>query len=93
MFEARWPKGTCEHTAFALLLCTGQRRSDVVRMAWDDVDNGSIRVVQGKTGAKPSRALQTLTETEFSPYPPPPPRPSPEQALTLPLEGGGPGWG
>ena len=51
-FEARWPEGTCGRTAFALLLCTGQRRSDVVRMAWDDVDVGSIRVVQGKTGAK-----------------------------------------
>jgi len=52
VFEARWSKGSCERTEFALLPCTGQRRSDVVRMAWDDVDVGSIRVVQGKTGAK-----------------------------------------
>ena len=57
MFEAHWPKGTCERTAFTLLFCTGQRRSDVVRMAWDDVDNGLIRVVQGKTGAKLSVPL------------------------------------
>ena len=57
IFEAHWPKGTCERTAFTLLLCTGQRRSDVVRMAWDDVDNGLIRVVQGKTGAKLSVPL------------------------------------
>ena len=56
-FEARWPKGTCERTAFALLLCTGQRRSDVVEMSWYDVDNGSIRVVQRKTGAKLSVPL------------------------------------
>ena len=51
-FEARWPIGTCERTAFALLLFTGQRRSDVVRMAWDDVTGDTIRVIQGKTGAK-----------------------------------------
>jgi integrase len=31
-FEARWPTGTRERLAFALLLYTGQRRSDVVRM-------------------------------------------------------------
>jgi integrase len=31
-FEARWQPGTRERLAFALLLYTGQRRSDVVRM-------------------------------------------------------------
>ena len=50
-FEARRPKGSCERTAFALQLCTGQRHSDAVRIAWDDVENGTIRVVQGKTSA------------------------------------------
>ena len=70
MFEARWPKGTCERTAFALLLCTGQRRSDVVRMAWDDVDNGSIRVVQGKTGAKLSIPLHPDLSAALSVWPP-----------------------
>jgi integrase len=52
IFEHRWPLGTLARTAFALLLYTGQRRSDVVRMAWPDVDDGIIGVVQGKTGAK-----------------------------------------
>ncbi len=51
-FEACWPVGGCERTAFALLLFTGQRRSDVVRMAWHDVTDDAIRVIQGKTGAK-----------------------------------------
>lgn len=51
-FEASWPVGTREHTAFALLLFTGQRAADVSRMSWDDVEGGAIRVVQGKTGAK-----------------------------------------
>ena len=51
-FEAYWPIGGCERTAFALLLFTGQRRSDVVRMAWDDVEDDAIRVTQLKTGTK-----------------------------------------
>jgi integrase len=36
--------------AFALLLYTGQRRGDVVRMRWTDVDGKFISVVQEKTG-------------------------------------------
>jgi integrase len=33
-FEAHWPSGSRERLAFALLLYTGQRRSDVVRLGW-----------------------------------------------------------
>jgi enterobacteria phage integrase len=51
-FESHWPVGTTARTAFALLLFTGQRRSDVVRMTRDDVQDNAIRVVQGKTGMK-----------------------------------------
>ncbi len=51
-FEQRWPIGTRERTAFALMLFTGQRRSDVHRMTWADLDASTIRVVQQKTGAK-----------------------------------------
>jgi integrase len=51
-FESRWPLGTRERLAFALLLYTGQRRSDVHRMTWADVTEASIRVVQQKTGTK-----------------------------------------
>ena len=51
-YEARWPIGTAARTAFALLLHTGQRRSDVVTMSWQDVVDGCMRVVQRKTGAK-----------------------------------------
>jgi integrase len=36
--------------AFALLLYTGQRRGDVVRMRWSDFDGKFISVVQEKTG-------------------------------------------
>ena len=51
-FENRWSIGTKQRLAFALLLYTGQRRSDVHRMTWADVNDGSIRVVQQKTGHK-----------------------------------------
>jgi enterobacteria phage integrase len=51
-FEARWPKGSRERTAFALYLYTGQRRSDVVRMAWTDLAGNAIKVVQMKTGVR-----------------------------------------
>src|SRR6185437_6351530 len=38
-FEARWPIGTRPRLALALLLYTGQRRSDVVRMGHQHVRN------------------------------------------------------
>ena len=38
--------------ALALLLHTGQRRSDVVRMGWHDVADGGIVVRQQKTGTR-----------------------------------------
>jgi integrase len=51
-FEARWPLGTRERTAYALALCTGQRRADVCRMTWADITDGRMKVVQAKTKTK-----------------------------------------
>jgi integrase len=51
-FEARWPEGTRQRLAFALLLYTGQRRSDVVRMGRQHIRNGAIDVRQQKTGTR-----------------------------------------
>jgi len=55
-----WSPGVCKRfldgaspelaTAFALLLYTGQRRGDVIRMRWSDFDGKFISVVQEKTG-------------------------------------------
>lgn len=58
-FEAQWPLGTVQRTAFALLLFTGQRVSDVARMAWVDVNpaGDAISVTQEKTGTKLRLAL------------------------------------
>jgi integrase len=49
-FEARWAPGTMERRAYALAIYTGQRLTDLVGMARAHRKNGSIRVVQSKTG-------------------------------------------
>jgi integrase len=49
-FEAHHPIGTKARLAFALLLYTGQRRGDVVRMGRQHIRNGAIAVTQQKTG-------------------------------------------
>lgn len=49
-FCARWPSGSVPRLALALLLFTGQRRSDVVRMGASHVADGWVSVVQQKTG-------------------------------------------
>ena len=49
-FEARHKAGSKAHLALSLLLYTGQRRSDVVRMGWQHVSGNLLSVVQDKTG-------------------------------------------
>jgi integrase len=51
-FEARWPTGSRERLALYLLLFTGQRRSDVVRMGRQHVRGGVVTIVQQKTGTQ-----------------------------------------
>lgn len=49
-FENRWPSGSKQRLALALLLYTGQRRGDMVRMGRQHVGANGLRVTQGKTG-------------------------------------------
>jgi len=49
-FEAHHPVGTKPRLAFALLLYTGQRRSDVIRMGRQHIRDGVFTVKQEKTG-------------------------------------------
>jgi len=51
-FEQRWPLGTRQRLAYALLLYTGQRVGDVAKMQRADVIAGELHVVQQKTGAE-----------------------------------------
>jgi integrase len=50
-FEARWPLGTRERLAMALLLLTAQRRFDLVEVGRQHVRDRSINVRQQKTGS------------------------------------------
>jgi integrase len=51
-FEARWPLGTRQRLAYALLLYTGQRVGDVAKMNRADIVDGELHVIQQKTGAE-----------------------------------------
>ena len=52
-FRKNWPLGTKQRLAFEMFLNTGQRRSDVVRMAWSHMaGDNKIVVVQQKTGKR-----------------------------------------
>jgi integrase len=51
-FEARHAIGTKARLAFALLLYTGQRRSDVVTMGRQHIRDGFLHVRQQKTGTE-----------------------------------------
>jgi integrase len=53
-FEAYWPEGSRQRLAYALLLYTGQRGSDVHRMSYTDIDDGTIEVAQQKTDQEDS---------------------------------------
>lgn len=51
-FRAHWPLGTKQGLALALLLYTGQRRSDAVRMGRQHLRAGGMNVRQVKTKAE-----------------------------------------
>lgn len=51
-FEARWPTGTRERLAFDLLLYTGLRRGDAVRLGRQHVRDGVFRIKTEKTGVE-----------------------------------------
>ncbi len=68
-FEDRWPPGTRAHLALALLLYTGQRRGDVIRMGPQHVRDGSVDVMQGKTGRRLAIPLHGALRTAIAAYP------------------------
>jgi integrase len=49
-FEARHERGSKARLALSLLLYTGQRRSDIVRMGWQHINGELLSVIQDKTG-------------------------------------------
>lgn len=49
-YETKWPVGTRERLALDILIYTGFRRGDAVRLGRQHVKNGIIRLVTEKTG-------------------------------------------
>src|SRR5438067_2176054 len=49
-FERRWPSGTNQRTAYALMLNVGTARVDVHRMTWAQIDIDGIEYKRQKTG-------------------------------------------
>lgn len=65
-YEARWPSGTRQRLALALLIYTGVRRSDVVTMGRQHIAGGRIRVQTLKTGAVVSLQIHPALKAEIS---------------------------
>ncbi len=65
LFRAKHPSGSVARLALELLLNTGQRRSDVVRMGKQHVQGGAIRVRQVKTGAEVTVPILPELRTEL----------------------------
>lgn len=68
-YEARWPSGTRERLALALLLYTTQRRSDVVRMGRHMMEGGRLVMRQQKGGRALVLAIHPALEAEIAQHP------------------------
>lgn len=68
-FLAYWAVGTRARLALVLLLYTGQRRSDVVRMGRQHVRDGFISVTQEKTGTALEIAVHPTLRAELDALP------------------------
>jgi len=68
-FRARWPAGSKPRLALELLIHTGQRRSDVVRMGQQHVRDGRISVAQVKTDARLRIRLHPELQAEIAKCP------------------------
>ncbi|ADU11998.1 tyrosine-type recombinase/integrase [Asticcacaulis excentricus] len=69
-FCKHWPSGTKQRLALALLLYTGQRRSDVARMGRQHVREGRIHVRQMKTDARLAIRIHSELQKELDLVPP-----------------------
>jgi integrase len=68
-FEQRWPLGTRQRLAYALLLYTAQRVGDVAKMKRSDIIAGELHVIQEKTGAELHLPVVPELELAMRAYP------------------------
>lgn len=69
-YEAHWPTGTRQRLALALLLSTGQRRSDVVRLGPRNLRAGKLHLQQVKTGVRLELPILPDLAAELAHVPP-----------------------
>jgi integrase len=69
-YEARWPLGSRERLALALLLYTGQRRGDVIRMGRQHIKGSAIDVLQEKTKGRLTIPLHPALKVAIDALPP-----------------------
>jgi integrase len=65
-YEAHWPIGTKQRTAYALMLYAGTARIDVHRMTWRQVDAAVVEYVRNKTGVAVTVGLHENLEKALS---------------------------
>ena len=58
-YEQRWPLGTKQRTAYALMLGVGTARVDVHRMTWTQVDFAGVGYTRNKSGVAVDIGLDT----------------------------------
>jgi integrase len=68
-FEERWPRGTRARLALSLLLYTGQRRGDVIRMGPQHIVQDHLIVRQQKTGTELAIPLHPELRAELADAP------------------------
>jgi integrase len=68
-YEAKFPLGSRARLAFALLLHTGQRRGDVVRMGRQHIRNGVLTIQQQKTGQEISLPIHANLKAAIASLP------------------------
>lgn len=64
-----WGPGTRQRRAMIVLLYTGQRRSDAVRMGLQHIKDGRISVVQEKTGKRLEIQIHPVLQAEIDAMP------------------------
>ncbi|QCE34177.1 hypothetical protein FAI40_01820 [Acetobacteraceae bacterium] len=67
VFEDYWPTGTVQRRAFALMLYTGQRRSDIVKISPKDRKDNLLEVTQKKTGTSLLIPIHPALQKELDP--------------------------
>jgi integrase len=68
-FEARWPIGTKQRTAYALMLYVGVARVDVHRMTWRQFDDAGVEYVRSKTGIGVNIAIHSELQEALAAVP------------------------